>query len=96
MSSPEKTKRFKWGKAEWTFSVLSVFMMLLVSGVWPVVLERMFKSHLLAKTQEKRSISEPRIVAIPSKTDENGLVPPFVVNGTYFYGMDPAISVNFG
>jgi hypothetical protein len=82
MPSPEKKRRPDWGKAEWLATMFALVLILLATCVWPFLLERMLKSHLLRKAREEGGFSEPHLNIFATEVDEAGLALTFYANFT--------------
>jgi hypothetical protein len=86
MPNSETRRRPKWSTAEWLATAFSLILVLLATGVWPFVLERMFNAHLVRKAQEGRDLSQPHLSVFRADIDENGRVPTLYINYTQFLG----------
>ena len=82
MPSEETKRRLHWGKPEWIASAVSLVLIILTCLVWPLVLEREFKAHLLKKAKEGRTWGQPYLNVFPTDVDKDGFATSFYMNYT--------------
>src|SRR5579859_1718905 len=93
MPAPVRRTWPKWSTAESLAAVFSLALTLLVIGVWPFILERTFKAHLLRKARDKGALSKPHLDVFPATIDKDGFASSVYLNYTKeSSGMFPDVS----